>query len=77
MIGGIKTSLEAETSICKSITFDRGSEFAKHKDLGINTYFYDFGSSWQKGAVENMNGRIRKLIPKHRRLYFLKQKDLD
>jgi IS30 family transposase len=37
----------------------------------------DPGSSWQKGAVENMNGRIRNLLPKHVRPYFLKQKDLD
>lgn len=54
------------------MTFDRGSEFANHQDLGIDTYFCNSGFSWQKGSVENMNGRIRKLIPKHTRPYFLK-----
>jgi len=61
----------------KSMTFDRGTEFANHQELGIDTYFCDPSSPWQKGLVENMNGRIRKLIPKHTRPYFLKQKDLD
>lgn len=77
VVGGIKSSLGNNSNIYRSMTFDRGGEFANHKDLGINTYFCDPGSPWQKGSVENMNGRIRKLIPKQTRPYFLKQKDLD
>jgi len=30
----------------QSMTFDRGTEFANHQELGINTYFYDLGSPW-------------------------------
>lgn len=77
VVGGIKSSLGDDLPMYKSMTFDRGTEFANHQELGIDTYFCDPGSPWQKGSVENMNGRIRKLIPKHTRPYFLKQKDLD
>ncbi|MGB4190956.1 MAG: IS30 family transposase [Rickettsiales bacterium] len=77
VIGGIKESFNEALFSLKSITFDRGTEFANHHQLATSTYFCDPGSPWQKGAVENMNGRIRNLLPKHVRPYFLKQKDLD
>lgn len=77
VIGGIKEQFIQEASCFKSITFDRGTEFANHHELAASTYFCDPGSPWQKGAVENMNGRVRNLLPKHVRPYFLKQKDLD
>lgn len=77
VIGGIKEQFAQGSSCFKSITFDRGTEFANHHELSADTYFCDPGSPWQKGAVENMNGRIRNLLPKHVRPYFLKQKDLD
>lgn len=52
----------------KSITTDNGTEFACHemiaKSIGTNVYFADPYSSWQKGAVENINGLIRQYIPK-------------
>jgi IS30 family transposase len=50
----------------KSITFDNGSEFADHdrlKELGIDTYFCDPGSPWQKGSIENFNGVARRFLP--------------
>ena len=52
----------------KTITTDNGSEFAEHewmaRRLGVNIYFTDAYSSWQKGAVENTNKLIRQYIPK-------------
>lgn len=52
----------------KSITTDNGVEFAAHeiisKSLGVPVYFVDPYSSWQKGAIENANGLVRKYIPK-------------
>ena len=52
----------------KTITTDNGSEFAAHMDitkaLGAKVYFADSFSSWQKGAIENMNKLIRQYIPK-------------
>ncbi len=77
VIGGIKSSFNEDLISLKSMTFDRGTEFANHHELPANTYFCDPGSPWQKGAVENMNGRIRTLLPKHVRPQLLKQKDLD
>lgn len=52
----------------KSITFDNGKEFAKHGFLrsviGMNTYFCDPHSPWQKGQVERVNASIRRFLPK-------------
>lgn len=48
----------------KTLTFDRGTEGAEHHLLGIDTYFCDPYSSWQKGSVEQAIGLIRRYIPK-------------
>lgn len=52
----------------KSITFDNGTENAKHqlaaKELGVKTYFCHPYHSWEKGGVENNIGFIREYIPK-------------
>lgn len=45
-----------------SLTFDNGGEFAAHRSLGISTYFCDPHSPWQKGAVENAIGRLRRIL---------------
>ncbi len=51
-----------------SITTDNGFEFREHKRickaLDTTVYFTDSYSSWQKGAVENINKLIRQYIPK-------------
>ena len=52
----------------KTITTDNGSEFAAHewitKMLGVQVYFTDSYSSWQKRAIENTNKLVRQYIPK-------------
>lgn len=52
----------------KSITFDNGKEFAKHKDmaksLNCYTYFAKPYHSWQRGQNENANGLLRQYFPK-------------
>ena len=52
----------------KTITTDNGTEFSAHeiisKALGVEVFFTDPYSSWQKGAIENANGLIRQYIPK-------------
>jgi len=54
--------------LVKTITFDNGSEGAMHRtltdDYGIDTYFCDPYASWQKGAVEQANGLIRRHLPR-------------
>lgn len=53
----------------KSVTFDNDTGFAFHKlltdKLNIATWFCDTYASWQKGAVENTNGRLRRWLPRN------------
>ena len=55
----------------QTITFDNGTEFARHyrlHSLGIQTFFCDTRSHWQKGGVENAIGRLRCPLPRKTRL---------
>lgn len=53
----------------RSVTQDNGLEFTLHYKLNtafnIKTYFCDAHSPWQKGAIENLNGRIRRYLPRN------------
>src|SRR4030088_785468 len=55
-------------AIRKTISFDNGNEFAEHhrlhKTLGVQTFFCDPHSPWQKGGVENSIGRLRRSLPR-------------
>lgn len=52
----------------RTIITDNGTEFAAHeiiaRELGITVYFAHPYCSWEKGAIENMNGLVRQYIPK-------------
>jgi transposase, IS30 family len=52
----------------KTISFDNGNEFAEHyrlhQSLGLQTFFCDPHSPWQKGGVENSIGRLRRFLPR-------------
>ena len=52
----------------RSITYDNGSENTQHElindQLNTDSYFCNPYSSWEKGSVENMNGLIRRFLPK-------------
>jgi transposase, IS30 family len=51
-----------------SITVDNDTAFARHGLLAsacaMTTWFCDAYASWQKGAVENANGRLRRDLPR-------------
>ena len=53
----------------KSITFDNDTAFAQHgllrKMRDMATWFCDAYASWQKGGIENANGRLRRWLPRH------------
>jgi transposase, IS30 family len=51
----------------QTITFDNGTEFARHYELhqlDIKTFFCDPYAPWQKGGIENAIGRMRRNIPR-------------
>jgi len=54
---------------CQSITFDNGAEFSQHyllsQSFGIQTWFCDPHSPWQKGGIENAIGRLRRQLPRN------------
>lgn len=64
----MKIAVKAKAiSAIKSITYDRGGEFAQFGLLslqGIQTYFCDPGAPYQKGQVERTNVSLHKFIPK-------------
>ena len=57
-----------EPALRKSITFDNDTAFAQHALLrtmrAMTTWFCDAYASWQKGGVENANGRLRRWLPR-------------
>ncbi|NCS72476.1 MAG: IS30 family transposase [Candidatus Magasanikbacteria bacterium] len=63
-----ETICSVPQDLIKTITFDNGSEGVRHKtltdDYDIWTYFADTYASWQKGSVEQVNGIIRRHLPK-------------
>jgi IS30 family transposase len=61
----------------RTITFDNGTEFARHQllhPLAVQTFFCDPYAPWQKGGIENAIGRMRRFIPRKTDLATLPEK---
>ncbi len=65
----------------KSFTVDNGKEFAMHEYIscqtGMDVYFCDPYSPWQRGTNENTNGLIRQFFPKGTSLKNVTNEDLQ
>jgi IS30 family transposase len=65
-IAGTISSLPAH--LRRSLTWDQGAEMAQHAklriDTGLEIYFCDPQSPWQRGSNENTNGLLRQYFPK-------------
>ncbi len=82
VMGDICKKLRGNSNkVCKTITFDQGSEFANfallEQTLKCSVFYCHKHSPWEKGTNENMNGRIRRYLPSHLNIDEITQEELD
>jgi IS30 family transposase len=73
------TTLPAQ--LRRSLTWDQGKEMSEHRrfsvESGVEVYFCDPQSPWQRGSNENTNGLLRQYFPRGESLAGINQDDLD
>ena len=64
----IRTFRRIPTHLRRTLTWDQGSEMARHRELthrcGIDIYFADAHSPWQRPTNENGNALVRRYVGK-------------
>ena len=73
------TTLPAQ--LRRSLTWDQGHEMSEHRrfsvESGVDVYFCDPQSPWQRGSNENTNGLLRQYFPRRQSLDGVTQERLD
>jgi IS30 family transposase len=63
-----RTIITLPEQLRRSLTWDQGAEMAQHArlkiDTGVQVYFCDPQSPWQRGTNENTNGLLRRYFPR-------------
>jgi transposase, IS30 family len=89
--GGHKADLVADAlaakittlpaALTRTLTWDQGHEMAEHirftQETGVEVYFCDPKSPWQRGSNENTNGLLRQYLPRTLDFRTLSQDDFD
>lgn len=77
----IKQAKKMPDQLCKSLTWDRGTELTDHRRFTLETkvdvYFCDPRSPWQRGSNENTNRLLRQYLPHGTDLSLHSQTKLD
>ena len=67
--------------LAKTLTWDLGHEMAQHQRFtvatGVQVYFCDPKSPWQRGSNENTNGLLRQYLPRRLDFRTLTQANFD
>ena len=68
-------------ALTRTLTWDQGNEMAEHvrftQATGVEVYFCDPKSPWQRGSNENTNGLLRQYLPRTLDFRTLTQADFD